>query len=205
MPQPQRETIAQTWAVSRDRSQPGDRLGTTTGFSPLAFDFKANFWEEHTRYHIPAMGAEIYLQTTFGSPAFNSGTQPSINLLFDQTLPLDVNFDYNLGIAGVQNGLGQTKFQFSFQWSFQHEVVRGFDIFFEGFYNESPLPRLIQFRSLRHFQNLAAEATIPTVTVLGVGAIWTVNDRLAVFGSYNFGVTPASPRTIALLGFAVAF
>ena len=40
---------------------------------------------------------------------------------------------------------------------------------------------------------------------MGLGAIWTVNDRLAVFGSYNFGVTPAAPKTIALMGFAVGF
>jgi hypothetical protein len=52
---------------------------------------------------------------------------------------------------------------------------------------------------------LIAKATIPTVNVGGVGYIWTVNDRLAVFGSYNFGTTPASPATIALMGFAVAF
>ena len=30
-------------------------------------------------------------------------------------------------------------------------------------------------------------------------------NRLAIFGSYNFGTTPGSPRTIALTGFAVAF
>ncbi|MFI5456509.1 MAG: hypothetical protein ACHRXM_13750 [Isosphaerales bacterium] len=184
---------------------PRGKQSATTGYSPLAFDFKANFWEENTRYHIPAMGAEIYLQTTFGSPAFDAGTQPSMNLLFDQTLPFEINFEYNFGIAGVQNGLGVTKYQFSYQWSFQREVVKDFDIFVQGFYNESSLPRLIQFRHLRNLQNLAAEATIPTVTVVGVGAIKTVNNRFAIFGSYNFGVTPASPRTIALLGFAVAF
>jgi hypothetical protein len=39
----------------------------------------------------------------------------------------------------------------------------------------------------------------------GAGAIWTINDRLAVFGSYNFGLTKFSPTTLALLGFAVAF
>ena len=78
-----------------------------SGFSPLAFDFKANFWEENTKYHIPAMGVELYLQTTFGSPAFNGGTQPSIALLFDQSLPLGIGFEYNLGITGVQNAQSQ--------------------------------------------------------------------------------------------------
>ena len=79
------------------------------------------------------MGAEIYLQTTFGSPAFNVGTQPSMNLLFDQTLPLEINFEYNFGITGTQNGLGETKYQFSYQWSFQRQVVKDFDVFVQGF------------------------------------------------------------------------
>ncbi len=177
----------------------------TTGYSPLAFDFKANFWEENTKYHIPAMGVEIYLQTTFGSPAFNAGTQPSMNLLFDQSLPLGVGFEYNFGIAGVQNGLGLTRYQFNFAWSFQREVVKDFDIFVHGFYNESGLPRLIQFQQAKNFASLESRALIPAANVVGIGAIWTINDRVAVFGSYNFGTTPGSPRTIALTGFAVGF
>jgi hypothetical protein len=174
------------------------RQPATTGFSPLAFNFKANFWEENTKYHIPAMGVELYIQTTFGSPAFNSGTQPSLNLLFDQSLPFGIGFEYNVGITGVQNDAGRIAYQFDFQWSFQRAVVKDFDVFFHGFYNEAALPRLVQFRS-------APGASIPTVTAMGLGAIWTVNDRLAVFGSYNLGVTPASPRIIALMGFARAF
>jgi hypothetical protein len=128
-----------------------------------------------------------------------------MNLLFDQTLPLEINFEYNFGITGVQNGLGQTKYQFGFQWSFQRQVVKDFDVFVQGFYNEASLPRLIQFRDVGNARMLIAEASIPTVTVIGAGAIWTVNNRLAIFGSYNFGLTPASPRTLALMGGAVAF
>ncbi len=169
-----------------------------TGFSPVAFDFKVNFWEENTLYHIPAMGVEMYIQTTFGSPAFNNGTQPSLNLLFDQSLPLGISFEYNFGITGVQNGAGQLAYQFSYQWSLQRQVVKDFDVFFHGFYNAAALPRLLQFQNTQM-------AGIPNVTVIGAGAIWTINDRLAVFGSYNFGITPAAPSTIALMGFAVAF
>jgi len=175
-------------------SQPG-----VTGFQPLAFDFKANFWEENTKYHIPAMGVEIYLQTPFlGTSAFDPGTQPSINLLFDQSLPLGIGFEYNIGYTGVQNGQGQITYQLSFQWSFQREVVKDFDVFFHGFYNAAALPRLVQFQG-------SSQALIPSVTVVGVGGIWTVNDRVAVFGSYNFGVTPDAPANFALLGFAVGF
>lgn len=41
------------------------------------------------------------------------------------------------------------------------------------------------------------------VTVIGVRGIWAVNDRLAVFGSYNFGLTPDTPSPFALMGFAL--
>lgn len=168
------------------------------GYSPLAFDFKANFWEENTKYHIPAMGVEIYLETNLlGSSAFNTGTQPSINLLFDQSLPYEIGFEYNLGITGAQNSLGEIAYQFSYQWSFQREVVKDFDVFIHGFYNAAALPRLGRFQN-------ASNASIPSDTVMGFGGIWTANNRLSIFGSYNFGLSPDAPMTIALLGFAVA-
>ena len=50
-----------------------------------------------------------------------------------------------------------------------------------------------------------AQTRSPTAVVTGAGGIWTVNDRLAIYGSYNVGLTKDSPTTIALLGFAVAF
>lgn len=168
------------------------------GYSPLAFDFKVNFWEENTRYHVPAMGVEIYLQTELlGSSAFNSGTQPSINLLFDQSLPFEIGFEYNFGYTGAQNSLGEIAYQFSYQWSFQREVVKDFDVFIHGFYNAAALPRLGQFQT-------GTRAEIPKVNVMGFGGIWTVSDRLSVFGSYNFGLSSDAPTTIALMGLAVA-
>ena len=60
-------------------------------------------------------------------------------------------------------------------------------------------------RVFSSFQAATPNDSIPRINVVGVGAIWTVNDRLAIFGSYNFGTNPGSPRTIALTGFAVAF
>ncbi len=176
-------------AQARQGKQPA-----TTGYSPLAFDFKVNFWEENTKYHIPAMGVEIYIQTTFGSPALNSGTQPSITLLFDQSLPFGIGFEYNFGIAGVQNGLGLTKYQFNFAWSFQRQVVKDFDIFVHGFYNESGLPRLIQFRDVKNLALPALAGEIPMVNVVGVGAIKTVNDRWPSSAATT-SARPWAPRT----------
>lgn len=174
----------------------------TVGASPLAFDFKVNFWEENTRYWLPAMGAEIYLQTTLGSPALDSGTQPSMALLFDQTLPLGFNLEQNFGITGNRGVLGENVYAFSYQWSVQHQIVKDFDMFWHGFYNAAALPRLRNFANLEPVGE--QHGNTPAV-VTGLGAIWTVNDRLAIFGSYNFGLTQYSPSRIALLGFAVAF
>lgn len=169
------------------------------GYSPLAFDFKANFWEENTRYHIPAMGLEVYLQTELGSTPFNSGTQPSINVLFEKSLPFKLGLEYNVGVTGIQNGANQIAYQLSFQWALEREVVEDFKVFFHGFYNASALPRLLQFQSAGNSGN-----SVPQVTVMGAGGLWTVNNRLAIFGSYNFGITDAAPQTISLMGFAVA-
>ncbi len=187
---------------SASRGQPA-----VTGYSPLAFDFKMHLIEENRDYFIPAMGLELYIQTTFGSPAFNSGTQPSMNLLFDHSLPGKMNFEWNAGMSGIQDGLGRTRYQFSFQWAFQRQVVEDFDVFVHGFVNEAALPRLIQFRTVTGSEVIhrTTLGSVPTANVVGVGGIWTVNDRISVFGSYNFGTTTGSPREIALLGFAVAF
>jgi hypothetical protein len=175
--------------------------GATTGVSPLAFDFKINFWEENTKYWIPAMGVEIYIQTTFGSPAFNSGTQPSTALLFDHTLPLGFSYEHNFGLTGNQGPLKLNIYQFSYQWSLQHQVVKDFDIFWQGFYNASALPRLRYFDLEEIYRDRTRN---PVAVVTGLGGIWTVNDRLAIYGSYSFGLTKYSPTTLAFLGFAVA-
>jgi hypothetical protein len=60
---------------------------------------------------------------------------------------------------------------------------------------------------VRHFPSPESIRNIPrnpAALVTGTGAIWTLNDPLAIYGSYNSGLTAESPSTIALLGFAVA-
>jgi hypothetical protein len=149
------------------------------------------------------MGMEVYLQTTLVSPAFNSGTQPSMALLFDRTLPLGFNFEHDFGITGTQGPHHLlNEYEFSYQWSLQHQIVEDSDVFFHGFYNAAALLRVRNFA----LHELAATLSRkPTAVVTGVGAVWSVNNRLAIFGSYNFGLTADSPRNLAFMGFAVAF
>ena len=168
----------------------------TSGFSPLAFDLKIHLWDENRKYFVPSTALEVYIQTPFGSPRYSSGTQPSASLNFDQGLPLDFTLEYAVGIAGNQNPDGSVFYQTAFQYALQHNVVGNFDVFVHGFLNNANLPRL-------GISNRNNEST--TETVVGVGGIWTPNDRIAIFGSYNFGVIqPDSHPNIALLGFAIS-
>jgi hypothetical protein len=169
----------------------------TTGFSPLTFDFKYHMWDENLEKHIPAVGAEIYIQTPFGSNFFNGGTQPSIALLLDHTLPFDVLLEHNFGLTGIQDTFGASVYEFSYQWALQRQVFKDFAVFTHGFLNSAALPRLPVFQ--RHVHQIT-----PSAIVVGGGFLWNLSRRLAVFGSYNAGLGGDSPRIIGLFGFAVA-
>jgi len=176
-----------------------DEPDPVTGFYPLAFDVKLHCWEENREFLLPAVGLEIFITTEFGSPAFRSGTQPSLNLLFEQTLLWDIDFSYNFSMTGVENGLGQTAYQFAFDWAFQRDVTECVAVFVQGFYNDQAEPRPVPVNVL------PASAVIPSQNIVGAGYVWTLSRRVATWGSYNFGTTSNSPKTIAIAGFAVAF
>ena len=99
-------------------------------------------WDENLEKHIPAAGAEIYIQTPFGSDYFNGGTQPSIALLLDHTLPFDVLLEHNFGLTGIEDTFGESVYEFSYQSALQRAVFKDFAVFTHGFLNSSALPRL---------------------------------------------------------------
>jgi hypothetical protein len=169
--------------------------GPTSGFSPLVFDVKFHLWDESKKNWLPAAGAEIYIETNLGSPAFNQGTQPSLNLLFDHSLPAGFQLEWNAGIAGNQTPTGTIFYNLALQWALQHPLFfKDFNVFTHGFLNNAALPRFGQ----------PVTRTAADVLVVGAGAVYTLNDRTAVFGSYNFGLTQDSPEYLALLGLAYA-
>jgi hypothetical protein len=174
------------------------------GFSPIAFDTKINLWLEKQEYFLPAAGFEAYLQTQWlGSAPFNDGTQPSFTMLFDQSLPLDIDLEYNLGITREQNQAGQNHWEFSFQWALQRDFFsKDFALYIHGFYNQAALPRVPQ--STRPFNIYNVYADIPQ-NALGAGFLWTVNRRLALYGQMSGGTTRSTPQLISMLGLAVAF
>jgi len=157
------------------------------GFSPLAVDFKMNFWKQNDEYFIPAVGLETFLQTNTGSAGFNQNTQVGINLLFDHALPYDLLFEWNIGLASDPGLRNTTIFEVVLQWAFQKEIFDGFDIFYQGYLNGAPVPRF------------------GDGVVMGAGALWAPNRRIAFWGSYNFGVTVDAPTTLVQIGSALAF
>jgi hypothetical protein len=175
----------------------------TTGFAPIAFDMKTNLWRESRNHLIPAAGLEVYLQTEFGSPALRSGLQPGLSLLFDHTLPLNINFEWNIGVNGAEKPIGrlhdspngplnfvhtpeENTLELNLQWALQRRFFKKLDVFTHGFLNGSAIP------------NVADGITV------GGGAIWLMNPRLSLFGSYNAGLTKDAATTFFLLGFAYA-
>lgn len=167
-------------------------IPAATGWSPLFVDFKVNFWEQRLRSLMPAMGMEVYLSTETGSQAFRNGVSYGINLLFDLNFAESWNLEWNVGVqpanANVPNLPDAALPQFSGQWSLQRGITDNFAVFTHGYYNGSSLP---QFGG-----NI----------VVGLGAVYFVNDRWSVWGDYNVGLDKdRGPPFTYNIGFAYAY
>jgi hypothetical protein len=161
-------------------------LDETTGFSPLLFDAKVHLWEENEEWFVPAAGLEVFVQTPWGSPAFDAGTQPGILMLFRNTLFWGLVAEYNVGLAAdsAQEGLVPIDV---IQWAISKQITDDFQLFVHGFQNESALPRL------------------SAQTVIGGGFLWFPSDRLSVFGNWGTATDLNGPATTFQLGAANAF
>ncbi|MFO1417312.1 MAG: transporter [Methylotetracoccus sp.] len=171
------------------------------GFAPVAFDTKIQLWTERSEYFLPAAGFEAYLVTQWlGSAPFNAGTQPSFTFNFDQSLPFEIDFEYNLGATRVQSSDGQNVWEMSFQWALQRDLFdKDFAVFVHGFYNAMSLPRLPTISVPRSLYDRV------TQNAVGAGFVWTVTPRFALYGQVSGGTTKFTPSTISMLGFAAAF
>lgn len=161
-------------------------MGATTGFSPLIFDTKIHLWEENDDWFIPATGIEAFVQTPWGSPAFDSGTQPGIMMLFRNTLFWGLVAEYNVGVADDSTQEGFTPIDIV-QWAITKEITDDFQVFVHGFQNQSALPRLV------------------AQTVVGGGFVWFPSDRLSVFGNWGAGTDKSGPASTFQVGLANAF
>ncbi len=161
-----------------------DDLKQTTGMSPQIFDLKWHLMDENEAENLPAVGLEFSVQTDFAHRAFQNGINPSFSLNFDQTLPFDIAFEYNVGFVSQHLNSGEALYQLEVSWAFQHAVLDDVDIFING------------------YTDTGAGLTFSTI---GGGAQWIPVERLAIFTNLSAGLTKSTPSIFSLVGFAVAF
>lgn len=169
-----------------------------TGFAPLTFDTKIYLAEDAGAYFNYSLGIEAYVQSTWGSAAFDSGAQYSFALNLDHDLPWDLALNWNVGVLMFDSPDTGTQLVLpSFQWALQREVAEDVAIFLQGYGNSSAVPRITP--SGRKPQDLM------TQQMLGAGVQWTVNDQIAVYGSYSWGLGRNTPDYFGNLGFSLAY
>lgn len=180
----------------------------TTGWSPIAFDFKIHLWDDKREWMLPASSLEVYVQTPWGSTAFDGGWQPSLNMNFDLPLADKTNLEWTIGLTGVQdavNVITGERFiprlnhlvptihrenlnvnQFSVQWALEQDVNDKLQVFLHGFYNGAVI-----------FQQGSG-------TVVGGGFFYKFSPRVMGFSSLNWGLSKYLPPIFTQIGFAVA-
>lgn len=177
------------------------------GFSPLILDTKIHLWDGNQRL-IPAASFEGYLVTNWGSPAFQGGWQPSLNMNFDLPVNDKLNFEWTIGYSGVRDAVnvrtmqrfiprhqhlaqnvhvaGINVYQFSAQWAIEYQVTERVQFFLHGYYAGAVL---LQQGS---------------GNVVGGGGFYTFTKRLMGFGSCNAGLDAAVAPLSGQVGLAWA-
>ena len=156
----------------------------TSGMSPQTFDFKWHLMDANEAANLPAIGVEFSVQTDWAHSVFRNGTNPALSLNFDQKLPLDIDFEYNVGFVSQHLESGEAQYQLALSWALQRNVYQDIDIFVNG------------------YTNTAAGLT---TSAIGGGAQWIPIERLAIFANVSAGLTVSTPSIFSLVGFAVAF
>lgn len=180
-----------------------------TGFGVLTFDTKIHLWNDQIKYLIPAVSFEASLQTQIGSPAFQAGTEPALNINMDFPFTEKTNFEATIGYSGNQTSVNlisffpkdttlQGKFpsgvQFNenvyvayLQWAVEQELTEKFSVFVHGFVA----------RPVSTFNE--------TAVVTGAGFFYQCSKQTMLFGSANAGLTDVPAPFLTQLGVAYAF
>ena len=156
----------------------------TQGMAAQSFDLKWHVFDENEEWHLPAMGIEFAVQTDFAHSAFRNGVNPSLSLNFDQTLPFDIAFEYNVGFVSSHLDSGEAQYQLALSWGLQHGLIDDVDVFING------------------YTNTGAGLT---TSAIGGGFQWIPVERLALFTNISAGLTASTPSIYNMVGFAVAF
>lgn len=156
----------------------------TQGMAAQSFDLKWHVLDENQESYLPAVGIEFAVQTDFAHRAFQNGINPSLSLNFDQTLPFDIAFEYNVGFVSQHLDSGEAQYQLALSWGLQHNLIDDVDVFING------------------YTNTGAGLT---TSAIGGGFQWIPIERLALFTNISAGLTASTPSIYNMVGLAVAF
>lgn len=173
-------------------------------FAPLGFDTKIQLRTEQPDSILPAIGFEAYVMTQWlGDTLTNSGTQPGFSFNFDQSLPFEIDFEYNVGAFRSLTTQRRSEWNYNFQWAFQKSFFSpSFSLFIHGYINGATIPR-----SPAKNSNSVSNSGVTSVNdnIVGGGFIWSLSRRLSVWGQASTGTTSADSGLLTYTGFAVAF
>ncbi|MFT3926552.1 MAG: hypothetical protein QM778_28665 [Myxococcales bacterium] len=166
------------------------------GFSPLTFDTKMHLTQHAWKHFNFSLGLEAYVQTPWGSPRLSEGFPYSVIALVDHDLPWEFTYSWNLGFLRALTLDGDQVFVPTFQAALQRNLIDDLAIFVQSFRNAATLPRsgFTQPFTTGHERG----------TVFGAGLQWTVNERWALFGSFNVGYGHLVPRLSGSAGVALS-
>lgn len=173
-------------------------------YAPLGFDTKVQLRTEQPDSILPAIGFEAYVMTQWlGNTLTNGGTQPGFSFNFDQSLPFEIDFEYNVGAFRSLTTPLKSEWNYNFQWAFQKSFFSPtFSLFIHGYVNGATIPR-----SPAKNSNSITKSGVASVNdnIVGGGFIWSLSRRLSVWGQASTGTTSADSGLLTYTGFAVAF
>ena len=188
----------------------GEGKDSHTSFGPLSFSTVVGFWGEQEEYpYLPAFSIEAIVNTEWlGNGDTNNGTNPGVQFAFSKDLFFDTNLNVSLGPMQTRMDIGtdgqhndQSHWDFLFQWALQKDLIDNeLAVFLHGFYNGTAAVSI----PIEGGPNSPGLYGISKV-VVGGGLIWTVTDRISIYGQISAGANADSPSMVSWSGFAVAF
>jgi len=157
---------------------------TSKGFGSQTFNLKWRIRDGTEGSSLPAIALEAALKTDLLKHNIHNDLLPSFSINFDQDLPFEIAFEYNIGFVTQTNAFAQMEAQLALSWAFQRELFDKISVFMHG------------------YSNTASGAT---TSAIGGGLQWIPARMFTVFSNVNAGLTRATPGIFVVAGFALAF
>jgi hypothetical protein len=183
---------------------------THVGFSPLFFDTKIDLLEPDDVPGIESLAIQTLLQTNLlGTAEFDGGLEPIITLNADHVLPGEIHLEYNIGTMRYMNTCDPKKMDWNvtFTWSVKKQISEKLNIFVDGFYGSSAIPKVPGMVPVTMGQcagiptNLTYYGRVFGENVVGTGLEWQWTSTMGTYLNIAAGTNSNSPSIMSYMGF----